>query len=157
MGIIISVNRSKEKGVPKRPIARGTLVPGLGLKGDAHAQPGERQVSLLMIESIRAFQDRRGTHNVASDGVMVPGTFAENLTTKGIDLSNLCIGDELVIGKKVRLRVTCIGKRCHTRCGVYKRVGDCIMPSEGIFCEVLQGGSIARGDTIEIVRQSPSS
>ena len=81
--------------------------------------------------------------------MIVDGAFAENLTTRDIDLPGLEIGDELLIGGRILLRVTQIGKECHTKCAVYNLTGDCIMPTRGIFCEVLDGGTVRVGDSIE--------
>jgi MOSC domain-containing protein YiiM len=149
MGSIVSINQSRKKGTPKSPTHEGMLVAGLGLQGDAHAKPGERQVSLLMVESINR-QDRILTSKEDTEGLhLAPGIYAENLTTEGIDLSALAVGDELQVGEKVRLRVTRIGKECHTGCAIYRKVGDCIMPREGVFCEVLEGGSVHVGDSID--------
>ena len=158
MGIVVSVNLSRKKGVPKHPIERGILVANFGLKGDAHAGAGQRQVSLLMIESIE--EQRRVRHEgCESRGPTIalsPGAYAENITTKGIDLLELAVGDELRVGSSVRLRVTRIGKECHTRCAIFRRIGDCVMPRQGIFCEVLEGGTIEAGDRIERSERSPS-
>lgn len=157
MGRIVSINLSGRKRVPKKPVDEATLVSGMGLAGDAHAAPGDRQVSLLMVESIdraRAAVEERGWGGAPAGrkpdaAILVPGVYAENLTTSGIDLSSLRIGDELRVGTGVRLRVSKIGKECHTQCAIYHLVGDCVMPREGIFCEVLEGGSIRKGDRIE--------
>ncbi|MEK7449875.1 MAG: MOSC domain-containing protein [Planctomycetota bacterium] len=76
------------------------------------------------------------------------GSFAENLTTEGIDLKNLPVGTELKVGESVRLRITQIGKECHTKCAIFRKVGDCIMPLEGVFAEVLEGGMVKVGDPL---------
>jgi MOSC domain-containing protein YiiM len=157
MGRIVSINVSDRKRVPKKPVEEAELVVGMGLAGDAHAAPGDRQVSLLMAESIdRArgvAEQRKRLGAVEGEKVdatiLVPGVYAENLTTGGIDLSTLGIGDEIQVGESIRLRVSKIGKECHTKCAIYNLVGDCVMPREGIFCEVLEGGSIRKGDSIE--------
>ena len=157
MGRIVSINVSDRKRVPKRPVDEAQLVAGMGLAGDAHAAPGDRQVSLLMVESIeraRAVAEQRKRQGAAGGeepdvAILAPGIYAENLTTGGIDLSALGIGDEVRVGKSTRLRVSKIGKECHAKCAIYNLVGDCVMPREGIFCEVLEGGSIRKGDKIE--------
>ena len=157
MGRIVSINVSDRKRVPKKPVDEAELVAGMGLAGDAHAAPGDRQVSLLMVESIDRARDaaeKRKREGAAGGedpdaAILVPGIYAENLTTGGIDLSALEIGDEVRVGAVVRLRVSKIGKECHTKCAIYNLVGDCVMPREGIFCEVLEGGSIRKGDRIE--------
>jgi MOSC domain-containing protein YiiM len=145
-GTIVSVNTSPKKGQLKTPVERAELVAGQGLAGDGHMGFAHRQVSLLMIEDIEAQRARLGAGTKVPLG---PGAYAENLTTRGIDLGALRVGDELAVGGSVRLRVSQIGKECHTKCAVFKLVGDCIMPVRGIFCEVLAGGAVRPGDAIE--------
>ncbi len=145
-GEILSVNVSRKKGQVKTPAAEADIVAGKGLKGDAHLGFAHRQVSLLMAESIEEQKKRMGDRR---DFRLVPGSFAENLTTSGIDLSTLEIGSILLVGEKIRLRVSQIGKECHNRCAVHKITGDCIMPILGIFCEALDGGTVRPGDRIE--------
>jgi len=119
----------------------------MGIAGDAHLGFAHRQVSLLMSEDI---EEQRSRLAAESSIPLGPGAFAENLTTRGIDLGALGIGDELWLGGgRVRIRVTQIGKECHTKCAVFHLTGDCIMPVRGIFCEVLAGGTVRAGDTIE--------
>jgi MOSC domain-containing protein YiiM len=144
-GTIVSVNTSRKKGQIKTPVAAVELRPGRGIEGDAHEDFGHRQVSLLASEDIEAQNARLGAGAAAPLG---PGAFAENLTTRGLALSALAVGDELAVGGTVRLRVTQIGKDCHTKCAVYHLTGDCIMPARGIFCEVLAGGTVRPGDAI---------
>jgi molybdopterin adenylyltransferase len=140
MAEIIAVSTSLNKGERKKNIGEGLLLKGLGLEGDAHAGFEHRQVSLLAVESIDKIREQ---------GLEVgPGDFAENLTTRGIDLVNLPIGTRLKVGKEAVLRVTQIGKECHNRCAIYYQAGDCVMPREGIFAEVLLGGKVKTGDSI---------
>lgn len=148
-GTIVSVNISRKKGQAKTPVPEALAVAGEGLRDDAHRGFGHRQVSLLMIESIEEQKGRLG--DVAGIAIR-PGAYAENLTTRGLDLRNVKLGDELLVpgrGGTVRLRVSQIGKECHTRCAIFKIAGDCIMPELGIFCEVLEGGMVGTGDGIE--------
>ena len=145
-GTIVSVNTSIKKGQIKRPVASVEIRAGRGIEGDAHQDFGRRQVSLLAVEDIDAQKERLGGGPAVALG---PGAFAENLTTRGIDLGELVIGDELVVAGVVRLRVSQIGKECHTKCAVYHLTGDCIMPARGIFCEVLSGGTVRPGDSVE--------
>jgi len=146
-GRIVSINVSRKKGQVKTPVPEARVVAGEGIVDDAHRAFGHRQVSLLMLESIEEQAARVGG---AESAKIVPGAFAENLTTRGLDLREIKIGDELVIGGEgVRLRVSQIGKECHTRCAIYKLTGDCIMPELGVFCEVLEGGTVKVGDAIE--------
>jgi len=146
-GTVVSVNTSLKKGQIKRPVDAAELRAGRGIEGDAHRDFGHRQVSLLAVEDIEAQKARLGGGGSAV--LLGPGAFAENLTTRGLDLAALAIGDELVIAGAVRLRVSQIGKECHTKCAVYHLSGDCIMPARGIFCEVLSGGTVRAGDAIE--------
>ncbi len=145
-GILVSVNTSRKKGQVKTPVPSAELVTGKGIAGDAHLGFAHRQVSLLMIEDI---EEQRSRLAAGSSVRLGPGAFAENLTTGGIDLGALAIGNELVVGDGVRMRVTQIGKECHTKCAVFHLTGNCIMPVRGIFCEVLAGGTVRAGDAIE--------
>ena len=146
-GRIVSINISRKKGQAKTPVPEAKVVTGEGIIDDAHRAFGHRQVSLLMLESIEEQATRIGEGGNIAIG---PGAFAENLTTSGIDLINIKVGDELVIGgARVRLKISQIGKECHTRCAIFKLTGDCIMPELGVFCEVLKGGMVRVGDAIE--------
>jgi len=149
-GSVFSINYSNKKGTTKKAINRGRLIKDFGLEGDAHGGPGLRQVSLLAIESIkRQVECPKVKKRVFSLG---PGDFAENITTEGIDLADLKLGDKLRVGNRVILEISKIGKECHKYCAVYHKIGDCIMPREGIFAKVLKGSNIAIGDSIEVVR-----
>ena len=143
MASVIAVCTSKEKGTTKEVIAEGILKEDYGLTDDAHADfDTHRQVSLLAIESI---EKMRGL------GLNVnPGDFAENLTTEGIDLVSLPVGTRLYTGKEIVLEITQIGKECHSGCAIFRRVGKCIMPKEGVFTKVIRGGSVRAGDQIKI-------
>jgi molybdopterin adenylyltransferase len=141
-GSIVSVNISQTKGVRKTNISKCKLIKGQGLENDAHAGFAHRQVSLLAKESIE---------KMIEAGLDVgPGDFAENLTTEKVELVALPIGTKLKVGSDVILRVSQIGKECHNRCHIYYQAGDCVMPREGIFAEVLNGGEIAVGDEIKV-------
>ncbi len=143
-GKVIAVCISKEKGTRKKDVGRCELVPDFGLQDDAHGGPWHRQVSLLAMESIRKMIEK---------GLQVgPGDFAENICTEGLDLTQLPIGTKLRIGPASLLEVTQIGKVCHTRCAIFYQAGDCVMPREGIFARVLEGGEIKIGDPIDILR-----
>lgn len=139
---IVSVNRSERKGTRKQPLVKGFLTVEHGLEGDAHAGSWHRQISLLAQESIDKMQGK--------SLALRPGDFAENLTTEGIELPTLPVGTRLRIGAEIRLEVTQIGKECHLACEIRQLVGDCVMPREGIFARVLQGGEIQVGDPIAV-------
>ncbi len=141
MARIIAVCKSKEKGTKKEPVAKGILRENYGLVGDAHADCGtHRQVSLLAMESINKMR--------ALGFDVGPGDFAENLTTEGIDLVSLPVGTHICIGEEIVLALTQIGKECHTSCAIYRQIGKCIMPKEGVFAKVISGGSVKAGDWI---------
>ena len=144
MGKIVAVSKSEHKGTKKINVVEGVLEENYGLIGDAHADGGtHRQVSLLAIESIEKM--RRLGFTIG------PGDFAENLTSEGIDLVSLPIGTRLSIGKGIILEVTQIGKECHTGCAIYRQIGKCIMPKEGVFAQVVHGGLVRAGDSIEVL------
>jgi len=146
-GEVVAVCVSDRKGVPKHNVSTRRLLAGHGLEGDAHAGGGKRQVSLLAMESIAKMR---------ANGLDVsPGSFAENITTRGIVLFTLPVGTRMRIGSAV-VEVTQIGKDCHSRCAVYYQAGDCVMPREGIFVKVLTSGEAAVGDTVELL-ESPGS
>jgi MOSC domain-containing protein YiiM len=142
-GRIRAISVSKQKGVQKVNVPEAELRAGFGIVGDAHAGNWDRQISLLEIESIDL---------MAAKGAKVsPGDFAENITTEGIDLSKLKIGDELKLGTEVEIKITKFGKQCHGRCIIYEQIGDCIMPRKGVFAKVGREGSIRVGDIIEVI------
>ncbi len=141
-GKILGVNISQGKGTKKRNARRCELLKDYGLKGDAHGGQWHRQVSLLANESIEKMRQK---------GLKAAyGDFAENITTEGIDLMSLPIATTLRIGREAILRMTQKGKECHDRCAIYYQMGDCVMPREGVFAEVLHSGQIAVGDSIEV-------
>lgn len=142
-GKVIAINISEKKGEMKKPILVGKFIEDFGLEGDAHAGKWHRQVSLLGQESI----DKMIEKGVAG---LCAGNFAENITTEGICLYELPVGTKLKIGETLQ-EVTQIGKECHAGCEIAQQVGDCIMPREGIFTIILEGGPIKAGDSIEIV------
>lgn len=141
-GTIVAVCTSANKGERKKNVGSANLLAGLGLEGDAHAGFQHRQVSLLALESIEKMRGKGLDVN--------PGDFAENVTTTGIDLCSLPVGTRLKAGATL-LQVSQIGKECHTRCAIYYQAGDCVMPKEGIFTIVVEGGSLSVGDSIEVI------
>ncbi len=143
MAKIISLNISRSTGIEKKPVAQVNLQIDHGIVGDAHAKDWHRQISLLGVESINKMLAKN------PDISLPPGSFAENITTMGIDLVSLPIGTRLLSGS-VELEVTQIGKRCHDKCNIAKKVGSCIMPKEGIFVKVINPGTLRTGDTLNI-------
>ena len=140
---IVAVCTSKSKGERKTDVGQSELQKGFGLAGDAHGGDWHRQVSLLAIESIEKMR--------ASGLDVGPGDFAENLTTRGINLYTLPIGTRLQVGASALLEITQIVKECHDRCAIYEQAGDCVMPREGVFATVIEGGSVKTGDAVEIL------
>ncbi|HIQ87909.1 MAG TPA: MOSC domain-containing protein [Candidatus Scatomorpha gallistercoris] len=147
MGTVLAVCTSAEKGVQKRDVHSAHFTPEWGIDGDAHAGKWHRQVSLLSADKIEAFR--------AKGAEVVYGDFGENLVVSGFDFRSLPVGTLLRCGE-VLLEMTQIGKECHSHCAIYKTMGDCIMPREGVFARVLEGGTITVGDEMSIVeRTSP--
>ena len=141
-GRVVAVCTSKRKGRAKKNVGRARLRVDWGIEGDAHAGNWHRQVSLLAWESIEKMRAK---------GLNVrEGSFAENITTRGLELHTLPVGTKMRLGSAL-VEVTQIGKLCHTKCAIFKRVGDCVMPREGIFVRVLEEGEVAVGDGIEVV------
>lgn len=141
LGTVVAVNVSAAKGERKHPVEEIRLRAGHGIENDAHAGSGNREVSLLAQESI---------DKMVALGLKVgPGDFAENITTIGVDLACLPVGTVLEVGEAV-LEITQIGKECHSRCAIYEQAGDCIMPREGVFAKVLEGGRVTAGDRVRV-------
>ena len=141
MGNVIAVCISEKKGTQKKNVGSARFVEDWGIEGDAHAGKWHRQVSLLSHDKIEAFRAR---------GAQVDdGAFGENLVVSGIDFRTLPLGTRFRCNE-VELELTQIGKECHSHCEIYKVMGDCIMPREGVFTRVLHGGTISVGDTLTV-------
>lgn len=145
-GKVIAVCISEKKGTQKTEVPSIKLVPEWGIEGDAHAGKWHRQVSLLALEKIEAFRERGANVDF--------GAFGENIIVEGFDLRSLPVGTRFRIGDAL-LELTQIGKECHTHCAIYHQVGDCIMPREGVFTVVLEGGVVKAGDPIEMIEADP--
>lgn len=142
MGRILAICISEKKGVQKRPIEEAVLIEDWGIEKDAHGGKWHRQVSLLSFEKIEEFRVKGAEVDF--------GDFGENLVVEGFDLRQIPVGTRFRIGDVI-LELTQIGKECHSHCAIYHAVGDCIMPREGVFTEVIKGGKIKTGDTIEML------
>lgn len=139
---------SERKGTRKQPVECARLIAGYGIEGDAHAGKWHRQVSLLAYPKIMEFK--------AQGAEVEDGDFGENLVVEDIDLATLPVGSLLRCGE-VLLRVSQLGKECHQHCQIYHRMGDCIMPRQGIFAEVLQGGELRPGDCLQVSLPAPDA
>ena len=145
-GKVLAVCISDIKGIQKTEIPEGKLIKDWGIEGDAHAGKWHRQVSLLSFEKIEEFR--------AKGAEVDFGAFGENLIIEGFDLRNIPVGTRFRIGDAL-LELTQIGKECHSHCAIYKVMGDCIMPREGVFTKVLKGGIVKAGDTVEQFALNP--
>lgn len=142
MGKIIAVCMSKKKGTAKKKVPSAVLVENHGMQDDAHAGDWHRQISLLSHEKIEAFRAK---------GAIAPyGCFGENLVVDAIDFASLPVGTRLTCGD-ILLEISQIGKECHDKCQIYHTMGECIMPTQGVFAVVLKGGAVREGDTMTIV------
>ena len=142
MGKVIAVCVSEQKGTQKKNVNSAVFVPDWGIENDAHAGKWHRQVSLLSHDKIEEFRARGAE--------VIDGAFGENLVVAGIDFKTLPIGTQFSCGD-VLLELTQIGKECHSGCEIYKKMGDCIMPREGVFTRVLKGGTISVGDELDVI------
>ena len=147
IGRVIAISISKKKGIPKTNVQSAKVIENFGIEGDAHAGNWHRQVSFLALESIDKMREK-GLPNLR------PGAFAENITTEFLTLPVLEIGTRIKIGKESELEITQIGKECHTKCAIFFKVGDCVMPTEGIFARVIKSGDIHTGDAIETTQSA---
>ena len=143
MGRVVAICTSEEKGTLKHEVSEAKFKINHGIVGDAHAGNWHRQVSLLALEKIEEFR--------AKGACVEFGAFGENIVTEGINLSHLFVGTKLKLGEEIVLEVTQIGKTCHNDCAIRKQVGDCIMPREGIFAEVISGGNLYPNDEIDVI------
>lgn len=143
MAKIKAISVSQTKGVRKKNVDSALLKKDFGIVEDVHAGTKNRQVSLLATESIAKMQ--------AKGLDVTSGDFAENITTAGIDLLSLKLGSRLKLGSAVILEISQIGKICHTKCSIYYQAGDCVMPREGVFGRVVQGGIVNTGDELEVL------
>lgn len=146
-GKVIAVCISEKKGIQKNEVPSIRLIPEWGIENDAHAGKWHRQVSLLALEKIEAFR--------AKGADVDYGAFGENIIIEGFDFRSLPVGTRFRIGEAL-LELTQIGKECHTHCAIYHQVGDCIMPREGVFTTVLEGGTVKAGDPVEMIEADPN-
>ena len=147
IGRIVAISISKKKGIPKTNVQSARLIENHGIEGDIHAGNWHRQVSFLALESIDKMREK-GLPNLR------PGAFAENITTEFLELPKLAVGTRIKLGKEAILEITQIGKECHSKCAIFSKVGDCVMPREGIFAKVIKGGNISVNDIIEILNST---
>lgn len=148
MGKVLAVCVSDVKGIQKKDVGQAEVVADWGIRGDAHAGKWHRQVSLLSTEKIEEFRAR---------GAEVEyGAFGENLVVEGFDFRTLPVGTLLRVGG-VLLEMTRIGKECHSHCAIYHKMGECIMPREGVFAKVLEGGVVKTGDEMQIVLRTENA
>jgi MOSC domain-containing protein YiiM len=140
---ITSLATSKKKGTVKTIVSKACLIKNHGFENDAHAGDWHRQVSFLSQENIDAANKR---------GLDVSfGDFAENIATLGVDWKTIPVGTKVKLGEEAIVEITQIGKTCHKKCAIYYKAGDCIMPKEGVFAKVLQGGQLHTDDVIKFI------
>ncbi len=146
-GRIVAISTGPRKGEKKGNVAQAKFIQDFGIEGDVHAGAWGRQVSLLALESFAEIQAQVPRK-------LRPGEFAENITTKGLELDGLQAGDRLAVGDKgeVILEVTQLGKECHHGCAIRRQVGDCIMPRRGIFTKVVRGGVVSPRERIRLIQ-----
>lgn len=146
MGIIKAICISERRGIQKQQVEKARLLPDFGIEGDAHGGKWHRQVSLLSYEKTEEFK--------AKGADIVPGAFGENLLVEGYDFRTLPVGTRFQC-RKACLEITQIGKECHTHCQIYHKMGECIMPTQGVFARVIHGGEIQVGDEMEMILPDP--
>ncbi|ACD24027.1 MULTISPECIES: MOSC domain-containing protein [Clostridium] len=141
MGKIMGICISEKRGTQKKRVDKANFIQDFGIENDAHAGKWHRQVSLLSYEKIEDFKAKGAEVN--------DGAFGENIIVQGFNLKALPIGSVLTCGNII-LEITQIGKECHAHCEIYKKMGECIMPTNGVFAKVIEGGQMEIGDEIEI-------
>ena len=145
MGTVIAVCVSEKKGTQKHKVKEAEFIEDWGIKGDAHAGKWHRQVSLLSYDKIEEFR-RRGAE-------VEDGAFGENLVVDGFDFASLPVGTKFCCGDVI-LEMTQIGKECHHGCAIFQKMGECIMPRQGVFTKVLHGGMIHEGMNLKSAENS---
>ncbi len=143
MGKVIAICISEKRGIQKTNIHEAKFIENFGIENDAHAGDWHRQISLLSYDKIKEFNEKGA-------GV-IDGAFGENLVVEGFDFKQLPVGTKFSCND-VLLEMTQIGKECHTHCEIYKKMGECIMPKEGVFAKVLHGGVIKEGDELIMLK-----
>lgn len=143
-GTVEAICTSDRKGIQKSEVEEARFVENFGIEGDAHGGPWHRQISLLSAEKIQEFNEKGA-------GVL-PGAFGENLVVSGFDFQKIAIGTRFQCGEVV-LELTQHGKECHSHCEIYKKMGECIMPTQGTFAEVCHGGVIQKGDSLVMLEE----
>lgn len=138
-GVVKAICISDIRGIEKRAVEEGHFIVDFGIEGDAHGGKWHRQVSLLSYDKVKAFNERGA--NVGD------GAFGENLVVEGLDFRSLPVGTKLYAGS-AGFEMTQIGKECHSHCAIYKRMGECIMPKEGVFAQVIKEGVVRPGDVM---------
>lgn len=146
MGKVIAICMSEKRGTQKKEVEEGMFIENFGIEGDAHAGNWHRQVSLISKEKIDAFK--------AKGAEVSPGAFGENVIVEGYDFSSLPVGSRFFCGDVI-LEMTQIGKECHTHCQIYQKMGECIMPTQGVFARVIRGGKIRVGDEMKMEFPKP--
>lgn len=144
MGKVVALCVSKEKGTQKHEIDKALFIENFGIDGDAHAGNYHRQISFLTKEDIDEF-NKKGAN-------VINGAFGENIIVEGINLKNLHVGD-LLKCKDVIFEISQKGKACHDHCAIFYKMGECIMPRLGTFTKVIKGGTIKKGDEINIINR----
>ena len=139
---IYMISISSELGQKKHNIPCARIISSKGIEGDAHSETA-RPLSLLPYESFSKLSHPELKLN--------PGDFAENITTLGLNFSKIKIGSRLLLGNDIEIEITQIGKECHNKCAIYRKVGRCVMPEEGVFAKVIEGGPVNTGDQIKVV------
>ena len=145
MGIVKAVCTSDRRGVPKVNVGSATFQENFGIVSDAHGGSWHRQVSLLSADKIEEYNQKGAD--------VQPGAFGENLVVEGFDFQKLPVGTTFQCGDVI-LEMTQIGKECHSHCQIFKRMGECIMPTQGVFAQVLRGGVISVGDEMKIIERA---
>ena len=147
MGKVKAICISDRRGIQKTEIDKAVFVPDFGIEGDAHGGKWHRQISLLSYEKIEDFKARGAE--------VFPGAFGENLIVEGYDFKNLPVGTRLFCNDVI-LEMTQIGKECHSHCQIYHKMGECIMPTQGVFAKVVCGGEIKVGDEMRMELPNPN-
>lgn len=134
---VLHLFRAPKKRAPMEELYAAQVIENAGLQGCAHARPnGRRQVLLVDSETLIAMN-------------LAPGIIRENITTYGLDVNALAIGQRVRIGE-VELQVSAVCEPCELLEGIRPGLQTEMAGKRGMLCRVLRGGMIEAGEKIEV-------
>jgi len=139
MASVIHLFRAPKRRAPMEELPEAHAVEDVGLEGCAHARPqGKRQILLMDLETLDFFE-------------LAPGIVRENVTTEGLDVNCLVIGERLQIGE-AELQVSAVCDPCEQIEALRPGLQVEMQGRRGMLCKVVRGGLLRRGDEIVVIQ-----